>query len=368
MRDERLSTPKGMMNTQTHTFERYTVMEFQDELREMPLTYQRSFTEDVSEFAAWLRSRADAPLLAVGAGGSLAAAQLAAALHKKATGQLASIGEPMDIYQLDDAADSTTVLLVTASGSHSDSLAACAVLAGKAAPSAVFSGKRNSKGADLLAGTETPVFEYELLPDTHGWVAVNSLLAQAIVLARAYAEAFPDKLGSLPSTLAGLAPEWTDVDAAVDDLATLLESALGRELLVFLHGPDTKSAAVDLDSKFAESDLGWLSVSEYRNFAHGRYQMILPRQSETGVLAFYSRREESIALATLGELPEHVPHVGLLVPGDSAAAEQVGSIVLLLLVVGALGRVRQIDVGWGSRSTFGDVIYDIDLTPFHTAH
>lgn len=356
------------MNTQTYDFERYTVMEFEDELREMPATYRRSFTEDVSAFAAWLRSRADAPLLAVGAGGSLAAAQLAAALHKRATGQLASTGEPMDIYQLDDHADSTTVLLVTASGSHSDSLAACAILGDKAAPSAVFSGKRDSKGADLLAGSNTPVFEFDLLPDTHGWVAVNSLLAQAIVLTRAYAEAFPEKLGTLPGTLAELVPGWVDVDTAVAQLSDLLGPALDRELLVFLHGPDTKAAAIDLDSKFAESDLGWLSISEYRNFAHGRYQMILPRQNETGVVAFYTQREEGIARATLGELPEHVPHTGILVPGDSAAAEQVASLVLLLLVVGALGRVRQIDVGWGSRSTFGDVIYDIDLTPFHSAH
>ena len=98
--------------------------------------------------------------------------------------------------------------------------------------------------------------------------------------------------------------------------------------------------------------------------------MMLPRLAEAGVVALYAVREEPYARTSLDAIPDHVPHAGLAATGDSPAAEQVGSLVLLLLLVGAIGRVRGIDVGWGSRHTFGDVLYDLDLADLinPTAH
>ncbi|WP_161968292.1 hypothetical protein, partial [Priestia megaterium] len=74
----------------------------------------------------------------------------------------------------------------------------------------------------------------------------------------------------------------------------------------------------------------------------------------------YGQRETTYADSSLAVLPPTVPHAGLPVPGGSPAAEQVGSLVYLLFIIGALGRVRGIDIGWGSRNTFGDLLYDLD--------
>jgi hypothetical protein len=348
----------------TSSADRFVLIDYFDELRQLDETYRAAASHDVSAFAAWLRAHGDRPLLTIGAGGSLAVAQMGAALHRRATGRLASSGEPMDLYQLDGRGDGLAVLLVTAGGGHSDSLAACGLLPSVPVDAAVFCGKTGSPGEKLLKDTGVGFFGYELLPDVHGWVAVNALLAQAVVLARAFAEAYPDTLGTVPATLAELAPDLADVDAAVAALADSLGDVLARDLLVFLHGPDTRTAAVDLDSKFAESGLGVLSVSEYRNFAHGRYQMLLGRFDECGVLAMYSSREAALAGASLGLIPEDLPHAGLAVPGGSPAAEHVGALLLLLLVLGALSKVRGVQVGWGSRNTFGDALYEIDLAPF----
>lgn len=346
-------------------FERFVVVDYLDELADLPATYRAATEVPVDDLAGWLRRHGDRPLVAVGAGGSLAVAQLAAHLHERATGRLGVSREPMDLYLADPESTHAAVLLVTASGGHSDSLAACSLLPRIAADSAVFCGALDSAGERGLADTKVPVFAYDLLPAVHCWVAVNVLLAQAVVLARAFAAAYPDRLGDVPNDFSALLPEdATDLDEALDRMVTRLGDVLARPFLMFLHGPDSKTAAVDLDSKYAESGLGELSLSEYRNFAHGRYQTALPRPEESGLLAVYTPREAPFAKTTLDVMPAHIAHAGLPVPGDSPAAEQVGAILVLLLAVGAIGRVREIEVGWGSRNTFGDDLYDLDLAAY----
>jgi hypothetical protein len=151
------------------------------------------------------------------------------------------------------------------------------------------------------------------------------------------------------------------VQAALATLIDDLRAVFERETLIFLHGPDTRGAALDLDSKFAEAGLGQLVVSEYRNFAHGRYQMMLPIQDSCGVLTFATAREADIARATLDAVPDHIPHAGIFIDEMGIAAEQVASLLALLITVGALGKVRGLQPGWGSRNTFGDILYELDL-------
>ncbi len=351
-----------MQTTAVPDFSPYVRIEYVEELRQLPDTYARAMAHDVTDFAAWIASNRDRALLAVGAGGSLPVAQLACALHERATGQLSRTGEPLDIFLKAEGRSQYAGLLVTAGGSHSDSFAACGLMPHQEADWAVFAGKLGSKGAQRLEDTSVPVFEYDLLPELHGWIAVNALLGQAIVLARAYAEAFPEKLGRLPATFAALLPGGAaSVDDALDAIQEAFGEVLGRKTLIFLYGPQTKAGALDLDSKFAESGLGHLVASEYRNFAHGRYQMMLPIQLDCGVAAIYSATEERIARATLDAVPEHIPAAGLAVPGESPVEVQLSSLLAVLLLVGVIGRVRDLQPGWGSADTFGDVLYELDL-------
>jgi fructoselysine-6-P-deglycase FrlB-like protein len=347
-------------------FNPYYVVEYEDELLELEQTYRRALSHDVSAMAAWLRSRQHQPLLAVGAGGSLPVAELIARLHYLATGHIAKSSEPIELFNLNPRADGFAGVLVTAGGGHSDSLAACARLAHDVGGDwAVFCGKEDSPGEALLQGSDRPVFAFELLPDAHGWVAVNALLGQAVVAAQAFAVAYPEHFEPLPASLADLLPlDATTIADLLERLTASLGGALSRDRLVFLYGPDTRAAALDLDSKFAESGLGWLSLSEYRNFAHGRYQALLPQPERYGVLAFVTPYEEAIARATLACIPDPIAVGEVTLPVLSGAAEQVSSLVTLLVSVGALAKVRKLRPGWGTRGTFGDELYEFDLSQY----
>ncbi len=344
----------------------YYVLDYHDELAQLSDTYERSMNYDVSQFAQWLREHESDSMLAIGAGGSLPIAELIVRLHYLATGRIGKSSEPIELFNLNPRANGFAGVLVTASGGHSDSLAACRRLSTSVGGDwSVFCGKEDSEGERLLHGSDTPVFPFELLPDAHGWVAVNALLGQAVVAARAFIQAYSEHFSQMPETIAELLPMGaTSVEDAVKLVAQEMESVLSRERLIFLYGPDTKAAALDLDSKFAESGLGWLTLSEYRNFAHGRYQELLPQPDKYGVLAFITPYEERIARATLDEIPSEIPSGGLELPRVSGAAEQVSAMLTQLVSVGALGAVRNIRPGWGSKGTFGDVLYEFDLDEY----
>ena len=52
------------------------------------------------------------------------------------------------------------------------------------------------------------------------------------------------------------------------------DGAVGGGKTLVLHGPSTRSAAVDLESKFTEAALGNVQLADFRNFAHGRHHWL----------------------------------------------------------------------------------------------
>jgi hypothetical protein len=339
-----------------HDFGRYIAVPYTDELDQLPDTYASATAYDVERLANWLRSIEGRPLVAVGAGGSLAIAQLAAALHQEATGRPSRIAEPMDVYLTPTFTD-TAVLQITAGGSHGDALAIAERLPVVCPSPGIFCGSLGSPLERDLGG-RIPIFSFPLLPARHSWVAVNVLLGQAVVLTRAYQRAYPERLGTLPTDIRPLLSRGGNLRGEVDFWATALEPVLSRPATVCLFGPQTRTFAVDLDSKYAESGLGELSLGEYRNFAHGRYQALLNRQDEYGVLGVFTPAEASIARAVDGSFPDWIPHGLIPIDHGGVAANQVAQLLRLLAVVGALGVVRDVEIGWGSRNTFGDPLYD----------
>jgi hypothetical protein len=331
------------------------------ELDQLDETYRRATELDVGAFAAWIRKNKELSLLSIGSGGSACAAEAAAFLHETVTGRLAKAGRQMDLYQLRSNATGTAGLYVTAGGSHSDSLKSCQVLAGLPFEWAVFSGTMDAPGPAEAAAHGLAVYQYDLLPEVHGWVAVNSLLAQVVVLVRAYTAAFPDAIPELPATLGECLPaSAASVRGLVSGFAGELGDVLGADRLMLLHTAETRPAAVDLDSKFAEGGLGELCVSDLRDFAHGRYQSMLETKRTSAVLALCSAESEPLTRAMVELIPDEIPHKVVRIEPLGLAGELVSGVVVALALAGAIGVARGRAPGWGSSGTFGDLMYDMN--------
>jgi hypothetical protein len=221
----------------------------------------------------------------------------------------------------------------------------------------VLCGTSRTPLARLARSSEfiTPV---ELSPPIgkDGFLAVNSLLAFAVLLSRLYFE--QEDAGVLPDSFCELIgvtrPEELLQTATEGDLNSLMN----RETLIVLYGSDTKPAAVDIESKFTEAALGRIQLADFRNFGHGRHHWLAKRGEESGVLALCSPADLALANRTLELLPAAVPRA-LARFEQSFVHRQVSALVYAMVFAGGVGKVRGIDPGRPGVPDFGRKIYHL---------
>jgi fructoselysine-6-P-deglycase FrlB-like protein len=95
---------------------------YESELSEFNETYVWTLAASVEPLAASLATAVRLPLIAVGSGGSLTSASVAAALHTQFTGLVARVMTPYELAMSPLALKETGVLLCTAGGSNPDVL------------------------------------------------------------------------------------------------------------------------------------------------------------------------------------------------------------------------------------------------------
>ena len=330
---------------------------FSEELDSLPATFDWSLKLPLAGIVRAFRALTSLPLLAVGSGGSFTVAHLASALHVYHTKRIAQAMTPLQLIASPADLRDLAVFIPTAGGKNPD------VLGG-------FRHLVSEEPRNLMAWCATPesplaaaaakyrfvdFFEFASPCGKDGFLAVNSLLAFSLLLARAYAEALGAGV-ALPCSFNDLICDQTWMDAqAVDSRCAGLWS---RDTLIVLHGPSTLPAAVDLESKFTEAALGSVQTADYRHFAHGRHHWLAKRGRESAVLAIICDDDREVAEATLGLLPSDVPVVRLdvsalrLSRGDSRDGPGF-----------LLDRERRQSEGIRSRRSRGPVVWEGNLSP-----
>ena len=322
------------------------------ELDRLPATYEWARRSDIVGLEKFVRRAAGGPLYAVGSGGSLTAATLAAVLHRQA-GAAAAAMTPMDMLCGGGIGRGVSVLLSTAGGNNSDIV--------DAFEAAAASPGRNvcvmSAGADggggragrLASVRRRALSQTAAVPaGRDGFLATNSALASSVWLARAYAEVL-GRGNALPEydRLAGPrlpAPDTGGIESA------------GR--LVVLHDVWGRAAAVDAESKLAESGLAAAQVADYRNFAHGRHHGLVAGAPAAGVVALVTPHSRSLACRTLALLPRTVP-VCRIETGLDGPAAAVSLLASVMSLVGAVAAARGIDPGRPRVASFGRRLYSM---------
>lgn len=123
----------------------------------------------------------------------------------------------------------------------------------------------------------------------------------------------------------------------------------------------TESAAIDLESKFTESALGRIQLSDFRNFGHGRHHWVAKRNRESAVLALCSPGDVGLAKKTLGCLPKNFPRIIANFP-QAFPDRSIAAIVYVMTVAGTAGDIKGIDPGKPGVPDFGRRIYHIKAT------
>jgi hypothetical protein len=332
---------------------------FSAELDSLSRTYDWAAREPVDGLVRAVRAASGLPLLAVGSGGSFTAAHFVCEFHRFYTRNVAQALTPLQLVGSASRLRDLAVVLPSAGGNNPDVLGAFGHLVG-AEPRRLLvwcanPGSRLSRAAAKYRYVD--LHEFAPPSGKDGFLAMNSLVAFAVLFARAYADSVGSELGlpgSFDDLLAGA--DWRDPDV-VDGRC---EGLWGRETLVLLHGPSTLPAAIDVESKFTEAALGSVQIADFRHFAHGRHHWIAKRRRESAVLAITSDDDRELAESVLSLLPSDVPVLRINAPYSGCLAA-VSAMAQCFFLVASAGRVGGIDPGDPGVPTFGRRIYHLNV-------
>lgn len=309
---------------------------------------------DVSPLAASIAHNSHRPLTAVGSGGSKSVACLSALLHRRYTGQAGADITPLLVADWDLRGHS--VQIFTASGANPDVLGCFSrVVAKEPEGLTVISSTSASPLSSRANGYwYTDYFGFDGPIKGEGFVATNSILAQSVVMTRAYEQAFGIVTQSISECLKGF---------GVAQKLALMESTvrkigLRRHALV-LFGEYGQPAATDLESKFSEVGLASVQLTDYRNFAHGRHNWIDKHLDDTVVISIEVGEESRLASRTLRLLPDEVPIVRITIDETGS----VGSLIALYAVIrltGVYGQLRNLDPGKPGVPPYGSRLYRLN--------
>lgn len=334
----------------------------------LPETLEWSLGRDITEMRDFLLADDSLPRIFLGSGGSNSAAQLAMQLSVE-RGITATAMTP---YQYACSAWSklpAKVFLFSAGGRNVDALNAFRTA--NANPDQEF--------GVMLMSTPTRL---EQLMDEAGagnkfifkmehrdcFLATNSLVAVYSLLFRifrgdkvrltdwSFTEEIGDTLKSFIETTYNLTTdEWGEHDAA-------LYGARETDRFYLLYPADALPVAVDLESRFAEGSIGCLQISDYRNFAHGRFNWFDQRKGQTAILAIVTPKSKGVVESILAELPKEIPVMRI----STELAGSAGTMELLLKgmhIAKHLGLRWGLDIGAPDVAEFGKVIHRLDFIP-----
>ena len=330
------------------------------ELSELLDTYVWAAKTPIDSLIKFAKRSAELPLYVVGSGGSFSVAAFASELHQH-TGTISKPVTPLEFLGLDDTDNRCAILIVTAGGNNKDILSAFdravdlnpEVLGVLCASTNNQVTRRASKHPRVLVHAAD-------LPNLDGFLSTNSLIATCEWLARVYASGFSSTT-PLPDSPLTLLYDGMSASDFGNLIYGRMKELREKHTIIILHdGSWGRVAAIDIESKLMEAGLVNVSLTDYRNFGHGRHNWLDKNADKTGIIALVTPSCSTLAYNTLDFIPRHIPRIEMR-SGFNGPAASLNLLMKCLHVVRFFGDVRGIDPGKPQVSDFGRKLYDLGI-------
>ena len=339
---------------------------FQLELDELQNTYTWANNYDISSLVEFIEHGLSFPMVAIGSGGSITAAEFLCELHSKKNGLLAKPMTPLEAINYLPNNKQLSVWLLSAGGNNPDILYTYnKVVTEEPKQVVVMCGDQGSK---LIKNTTrngyVDVFAFSLPSGKDGFLATNSLFAFLVLLSRCY-RSDSSSIFKYPPTFKKM---WRSVfpkDITLSNLNRECKKLWEKKTIIVLYSTILKSVAIDIESKFTEAALGNIQIADFRNFAHGRHHWLAKYGDDTGLIVFTSPSDAKLAASTLSLLPTNIPNIHVPLFSDESEA-LVGLLALSFHLVGWAGQAKNIDPGMPGVPAFGVELYRLKLPRNYT--
>ncbi len=333
---------------------------YDKELKQLSATYEKAMAAVLDEFKAAVAGASESSVISVGSGGSFTVASLLSNLHEAYTGRVSRPSTPLELICNPNLASSSPVFLVSAEGKNPDIVEALhRARLHSARTIHVLTNRRSSPLVDAIArltNVNSHVFE---LTEKDGFLATNSLLMDAVLVARAYQE-LDGSNTQLPAEFDQLTIGESRVGDWIEKAGGFAEETIKRGALIVVFSPLLRPIAADLESKLAEAAICHCQLADLRSFAHGRHLWLAERSSECTVLALVEPTLNSLWQQMRDLFPVTMPTLTLNLAGSSPQ-DLIAGLVTEMQLVSVLARNRNMDPAKPYVPQFGRQLYYLDL-------
>jgi len=333
---------------------------YDSELAALPHIYKLARHCDINKLKDVIAGSSEASVIGVGSGGSFTVASLLCNLHETYTGRVSRPATPLEIICNPTLAESSPVFLFSAEGKNPDITEALIRARNRSARAIhVLTNRSECPLIDLahsMSEVTAHVFE---LTQKDGYLATTSLLFNAVLLARAYAELDQAKQG-LPIDFSHFSIGSSSLKEWLVAAMPFAQSAAARGSLTIIYSPLLKPIATDLESKLSEAALLHVQLADIRSYAHGRHLWLASRPNECALLA--------ITEPSLGQLwsqmktlvPATVPTLAMELR-DASPTNLIAGLAAEMHLVSVIGKSLGKDPGKQEVPQFGRDLYYANL-------
>lgn len=336
---------------------------YQSELDKLPDTYIEAMHRDVTRFKDAIAGASESSVIGIGSGGSFTVASLLCNLHEAYTGMVSRPSTPLEIICNPTLASSSPVFLISAEGKNPDITEALDRARHHSARSIhVLTNRKDSPltaSASKLSDVSTHVFE---LYDKDGYLATNSLLLDAMLVARTYGELDGTK-EALPAEITDLLIDDKSIAQWLTSAEIFVEAATKRGAVIIIYSPLLRPIAADLESKLSEGALLYCQLADLRSFAHGRHLWLAERPNDIVVLALIEPSLSALWDKMRNLFPNDVPTFSMSLRG-AEPRDLIAGLVGQMHLVNAFAKVMLKDPGQPDVPQFGRDIHYLPLPEF----
>jgi HAD superfamily hydrolase (TIGR01484 family) len=302
------------------------------ELGKLSSTYDVALTVDISHIKVAIASMSESSILGVGSGGSFTVASLLCKLHETYTGRVSRPSTPLEIICNPTLAASSPVFFISAEGKNPDIIEALQRARRHSARTIhVLTNRSVCPLIDCIQNlTDISKHVFELV-EKDGYLATNSLLLDAILIARAYGE-LDTKPNCLPNSIDKLRLRELSIDEWLIEAKSFAVEIARRGNLIIIYSPLLSPVAADLESKLSEAALIHCQVIDMRSFAHGRHLWLSDRPKDCAILALVEPTLESLCERMLAIIPTGIPTLTMSLGGSKPPDLLAGLVAQMKLV------------------------------------
>lgn len=254
---------------------------------------------DLTALRSFLFSNPEKPLVATGSGGAESVADFAALLYG-ARGGVGTAVSPYTLNSYSDKALKTSKVLLISAGGHNNDIAfaarRCLEVTPDTASFTLSRSDRNEVRKLFLKKGSALSFDIPGARPHDGFVSVGTPLQFFALLCKAFnSEVDLGRFAEMPGNPFLLERnDGTPLD---------IKELKGISSFVILHGSWGRPVALNLEGKLVESGLSTATVTDFRNYCHGRFIYTSNHLEDSAVVMLVSPREKDIVERTRKFLP-----------------------------------------------------------------